>query len=67
MIPVVAYPLAKRYTQFPQLVLGLTFNIGAFMGYAQIAGQINLPLTSLLYLSCVCWTLHYDTVYALQV
>ena len=67
MVPVVLYPLAKRVTQFPQLVLGLTFNIGAVMGYTAVTGNLDLPVTSLLYLSCCIWTLHYDTIYALQV
>lgn len=30
---VVAYPLMKRYTNWPQAVLGLTFNWGALIGY----------------------------------
>jgi len=66
MIPVVLYPLAKRVTQFPQLVLGLTFNVGAIMGYTAVTGHLNLQMTFLLYMSCIMWTLHYDTIYALQ-
>ena len=67
MVPVVLYPLAKRVTQFPQLVLGLTFNIGAIMGYTAVTGHLNLQTTFLLYMSCIMWTLHYDTIYAMQV
>jgi 4-hydroxybenzoate polyprenyltransferase len=33
---VVAYPLAKRYTKYPQFVLGLTFNWGAMLGWAAV-------------------------------
>ena len=67
MLPVIAYPLAKRYVPMPQLVLGLTFNVGAIMGYTAVTGELNLPLTFLLYASSIFWTLHYDTIYCLQV
>ena len=38
MALVVAYPLAKRYTDWPQAVLGLTFNWGALLGWAAVTG-----------------------------
>ena len=60
---VVAYPLMKRFTYFPQLVLGMTFNWGALMGYTAVTGQISLHDTLPLYISGVCWTLIYDTLY----
>jgi len=63
---VVLYPLAKRVTNYPQLMLGLTFNWGALLGYTQAFGcfvpEVCLPL----YLAGVSWTLYYDTVYAHQ-
>ena len=34
---VVVYPLMKRFTNWPQLILGLTFNWGALVGYAVYA------------------------------
>lgn len=67
MIPVIAYPLAKRYTYYPQLVLGLTFNIGAVMGYAAVAGTIDWSVVAPLYGSCIAWTIYYDSIYAFQV
>eukprot|EP00638_Chattonella_subsalsa_P006938 CAMPEP_0117760084 /NCGR_PEP_ID=MMETSP0947-20121206/16387_1 /TAXON_ID=44440 /ORGANISM="Chattonella subsalsa, Strain CCMP2191" /LENGTH=183 /DNA_ID=CAMNT_0005580643 /DNA_START=450 /DNA_END=998 /DNA_ORIENTATION=+ len=66
---VVAYPLMKRYTNWPQLVLGLTFNWGALMGYTAVTGSVGLEelaVTGPLYLGSVCWTLVYDTLYAHQ-
>lgn len=67
MLPVVLYPLAKRVTYFPQAALGLTFNVGAIMGYAAVAGQINWSVVMPLYIGCFLWTMYYDTIYAVQV
>lgn len=63
---VVVYPLMKRYTNWPQLVLGLTFNWGAWMGWAATYGFMNYSVIVPLYLSGVSWTLVYDTIYANQ-
>lgn len=65
LVPVILYPLAKRFTDFPQAVLGLTFNFGALIGWAAIAGSLSAPMI-LLYLGCIAWTFGYDTVYAHQ-
>ncbi len=65
-LPLVAlYPLAKRVTWWPQLVLGFTFNWGALMGWAAIKGDVALP-AFVLYIGGVFWTLGYDTIYAHQ-
>ena len=63
---VAAYPLMKRYTDYPQLVLGLTFNWGAWMGWAATYGSIDYSIIAPLYFSGVTWTLVYDTIYAHQ-
>src|SRR5205085_10125522 len=62
---VAAYPFMKRITWWPQAWLGLTFNWGALLGYAAVAGRLS-PAALLLYSGGVCWTLGYDTIYALQ-
>ncbi len=62
---VLVYPFAKRFTSYPQLVLGLAFNWGALVGWASIKGTIGLPAV-VLYLGCVLWTVGYDTIYAHQ-
>ena len=59
------YPLMKRYTYWPQLFLGVTFNYGLILGWTAITGEINLiPL--IFYLGAVFWTLGYDTIYGFQ-
>jgi 4-hydroxybenzoate polyprenyltransferase len=62
---VAAYPFAKRFTYWPQLVLGLTFNWGALVGWAAVTGGIGWPAL-LLYVGAVLWTIGYDTIYAHQ-
>jgi 4-hydroxybenzoate polyprenyltransferase len=61
---VVAYPLMKRYTNWPQLVLGMTFNWGALMGWAATHGSLmdGLSIVGPLYASGITWTLVYDTL-----
>jgi 4-hydroxybenzoate polyprenyltransferase len=65
---VVVYPLAKRFTSWPQLVLGLTFNWGALLGGAAVlpGGAVAWAWALPLYGGAVCWTLVYDTLYAHQ-
>jgi len=65
LILVVIYPFMKRFTYWPQIVLGLTFNWGALMGWAAITGDLAWP-AFLLYGGGIFWTLGYDTIYAHQ-
>jgi 4-hydroxybenzoate polyprenyltransferase len=65
LVLVAIYPLMKRYTHWPQLVLGLTINWGALMGWAAVHQSLAWPAVSL-YGAGVFWTLGYDTIYALQ-
>ena len=66
-LPLVAtYPLMKRYTNYPQLVLGMTFNWGAIMGWVAVRGEVDWSVVGPLYLSGAAWTLVYDTLYAHQ-
>ena len=65
LIPVLIYPFAKRFTWWPQVFLGVAFNWGALMGWAAHEGSLSWP-PILLYLSGICWTLFYDTIYAHQ-
>jgi 4-hydroxybenzoate polyprenyltransferase len=62
---VAAYPFMKRITWWPQAWLGLTFNWGALLGFAAVAGTVAAPAL-LLYAGGLFWTLGYDTIYALQ-
>jgi 4-hydroxybenzoate polyprenyltransferase len=63
---VITYPLMKRYTHFPQFILGLTFNWGVLVGWAAVQNTLLHPSVPLLYASGVAWTLIYDTLYAHQ-
>jgi 4-hydroxybenzoate polyprenyltransferase len=65
LIPVALYPLAKRVTWWPQIVLGLTFGWGAPEGYAAATGHLGWPAFTL-YLAAILWILGYDTIYAHQ-
>jgi len=62
---VVIYPFMKRVTYWPQLMLGLTFNWGALMGWSAITGELAWTAL-LLYGGGIFWTLGYDTIYAHQ-
>ena len=59
------YPLMKRFTYWPQLFLGITFNYGLILGWTSVSEQISLtPL--IFYIGAIFWTLGYDTVYGFQ-
>ena len=59
------YPLMKRFTYWPQLFLGITFNYGLILGWTSINTEINLiPL--IFYFGAIFWTLGYDTIYGFQ-
>ena len=65
LVLVFTYPLMKRVTFWPQFVLGLTFNWGAFLGWAAVWGDLGWA-PALLYIGGIFWTLGYDTIYAHQ-
>ena len=59
------YPLMKRFTYWPQLFLGITFNYGLILGWTAIESEIDLtPI--LFYIGAIFWTLGYDTIYGYQ-
>jgi 4-hydroxybenzoate polyprenyltransferase len=62
---VAIYPFMKRFTSWPQAVLGLAFSWGALMGWAAVRGELALPAV-LLYIGTVFWVIGYDTIYAHQ-
>ncbi len=65
LVLVAAYPFMKRITWWPQAWLGLTFNWGALLGFAAIAGNVDIA-DAMLYAGLFFWTLGYDTIYAHQ-
>ena len=60
-----SYPLMKRYTYWPQLFLGITFNYGLILGWTIIKAQID-PIIIVFYTGAIFWTLAYDTIYGFQ-
>jgi len=65
LVLVAIYPTMKRFTYWPQVVLGLAFNWGALVGYAAVTGTLSGAALAL-YVGGVAWTLVYDTIYAMQ-
>ena len=59
------YPLMKRFTYWPQLFLGITFNYGLILGWTSITGKIDI-VPIIFYLGAIFWTLGYDTIYGYQ-
>ena len=59
------YPLMKRYTYWPQLFLGITFNYGLILGWTSISEEISL-IAIIFYFGAIFWTLGYDTIYGYQ-
>ena len=62
---VLLYPFAKRFTYWPQLILGIVFNFGIILSWLSLNENFITGII-LLYLSGIMWTVGYDTIYALQ-
>ena len=60
-----SYPMMKRFTYWPQLFLGITFNYGLILGWTAVNGEISL-VPVLFYVGAIFWTLGYDTIYGYQ-
>ena len=58
------YPFMKRYTHFPQVFLGAAFSWGMIMAFSEAQGEIPL-VAWLLFTANLCWTVAYDTIYAM--
>ena len=59
------YPLAKRVTWWPQLVMGFTFGFGAPLGYVAATGRFDAAFWAI-YAAAILWDLGFDTIYAHQ-
>jgi len=59
-----SYPFMKRYTHFPQVVLGMAFGWGIPMAFTATLGEVTL-VGWLIYLAKILWTVAYDTQYAM--
>ena len=59
------YPLMKRFTYWPQLFLGITFNYGLVLAWISTNNSISL-VPIMFYIGAIFWTLGYDTIYGFQ-
>lgn len=59
-----SYPLTKRFFPLPQAYLGIAFGFGIPMAFAAVQGEVPLEAWLML-LANVCWSLAYDTEYAM--
>jgi 4-hydroxybenzoate polyprenyltransferase len=64
LVPIViVYPLCKRFTYWPQVVLGIGFNWGMLMAWSDT--QSVVPLAAIaMWLGAVLWQVGYDSIYA---
>ena len=59
------YPFMKRFTYWPQLYLGITFNYGLILGWTSIQNTLDI-IPFIMYIGAIFWTLGYDTIYGYQ-
>ena len=62
---VILYPLAKRFTKWPQIILGLTFSWAVPTAWSAASEDWNLGIF-IMYLATVFWIIGYDTIYGCQ-
>jgi len=60
----VLYPFSKRWTNLPQLILGLAFAMSVPMAFSAQTGTVPAS-AGWIFLATVLWTLIYDTLYAM--
>lgn len=58
------YPFCKRFTHFPQVILGIAFAFSVPMSFAASINHLP-PLCWLIMLTTIIWTIAYDTQYAM--
>lgn len=61
---IATYPFMKRYTNLPQVVLGIAFSWGILMAFTAVTGGVT-QTALLLFIANVLWTVAYDTQYAM--
>jgi len=64
VLVVAIYPFMKRFTNLPQLVLGIAFSWGILMAFTAQTGSLP-PVAFLLFVANCLWTVAYDTEYAM--
>ncbi len=59
-----SYPFLKRFTHLPQFYLGAAFGWSIPMAFAAQTGDVP-PLAWVVFAANVCWSVAYDTAYAM--
>lgn len=62
---IICYPLAKRFFPVPQLVLSIAWGFAVLISWSAAVGKLELA-TWLLWGAVLCWTMGFDTVYAMS-
>lgn len=62
---VAVYPLVKRVSHLPQMVLGVAFGWGAVMAWSAVEGRVSAAAL-LIFAANIFWAMSYDTIYALM-
>ena len=62
---VIIYPLAKRFTKWPQIFLGLTFSWAVPTAWSSANEEWNFGIL-MMYIATVFWIIGYDTIYGCQ-
>lgn len=64
LVPIViVYPLCKRFTYWPQVVLGIGFNWGMLMAWSDTQNMVPVYAVAM-WLGAVLWQVGYDSIYA---
>lgn len=64
LVPIViVYPLCKRFTYWPQIVLGIGFNWGMLMAWSDTQNAVP-PAAVAMWVGAVLWQVGYDSIYA---
>lgn len=70
IIPVLVYPLFKRFTYYPQIWLSIWFSWGTVMGFPALGLSLSDPTTlatsACLLTAATSWSMIYDTIYGHQ-
>jgi|TARA_B100002051_G_scaffold273877_1_gene313643 4-hydroxybenzoate polyprenyltransferase len=62
---IIIYPLAKRFTKWPQVVLGIAFSWGVPTAWVASGGSWDLGIF-FIYIGTIFWVIGYDTIYGCQ-
>lgn len=61
-----AYPLFKRFTYYPQVMISICFSWGILVGFPAVGAPLDLSVAAPLFASNFLWSMIYDSIYAHQ-